>query len=160
MIRKRKKFSRPKKPFDKPRIEEEDRVVEKYGLKNKNEIWKTEFQVKKIREKAKKVLTADPEKQEKLINSLKGKGLNVNTVADVLGLGTEDILKRRLQTIVSEKFNLKPKASRQLITHKHITINNIKVNSPSYIVNKDEESKIEIRLKTKKLKEEIKKGGE
>jgi small subunit ribosomal protein S4 len=154
MIRKRKKFSRPKKPFDKPRIEEEDRIVEKYGLKNKNEIWKTEFQVKKMREKAKKVLTADPEKQEKLINSLKNKGLDVNNVADILGLDKEDILKRRLQTIVSEKFNIKPKASRQLITHKHITVNNIKVNSPSYIVNKNEESKIEIKLKVKKLKEQ------
>jgi len=152
MKRKKKKISRPKKPFDKARIEEEDRIVEKYGLKNKREIWKTEYQIEKIREKAKKILTASPEKQKRLIDSLNKKGLNVKSIADVLGLDKEDLLKRRLQTIVSEKFNIKPKASRQLITHKHVTINKIRVNSPSYIVSKDEEDKIEIILKPKKIK--------
>jgi small subunit ribosomal protein S4 len=153
MIRKKKKFNRPKKPFDKARIDEEELIVEKYGLKNKREIWKAEFQIKKMREKAKQVLTADSEKQEKLMNSLRKKGLEVNNISDILGLNKENLLKRRLQTIVSEKFKIKPKGARQLITHKHVSINKVKVNSPSYIVSKDEESKIEIVLKPKKIKE-------
>jgi hypothetical protein len=31
-IRNRKKYSRPRKPYDKPRIEEENILVEQYGL--------------------------------------------------------------------------------------------------------------------------------
>jgi small subunit ribosomal protein S4 len=156
MIRKKKKYSRPKKPFDKPRIESEDQIIKKYGLKNKREIWRAEFQIKKMREKAKGVLTAEPEKQDKLINSLKKKGLDVNSIADILGLDKESLLKRRLQTVVGEKFNIKPKQARQFITHKHVSINKVKINSPGYIVNKNEENKIEINLKPKKI-EEIKK---
>jgi len=153
MIRKKKKFSRPKKPFDKLRIEEENRIIEKYGLKNKKEIWKAEFQIKKMREKAKNVLTSDSEKQQKLIDSLTKKGLDVEKVSDVLSLDKESLLKRRLQTIVSEKFNIKPKQARQFITHKHVSINKIKVSAPGYIVNKNEEKNIEINLKPKKIKE-------
>ena len=39
--RRRKKYSRPKKPFDSVRIKEENAVVSEYGLKNKREIWKS-----------------------------------------------------------------------------------------------------------------------
>lgn len=153
MIKKKKRFSRPKKPFDKARIENEDIIVERYGLKNKKEIWKAEFQIKKMRERAKAVLTSEPEKQQKLIDSLNKKGLDVKNIADILGLDKENLLKRRLQTIVSEKFKVKPKQARQFITHKHVTINNIKVNSPGYIVNKEEENKINLNLKPKKIGE-------
>ena len=38
--RRRKNFSRPKKLFDRARIDEENVIVKKYGLKNKKEIWK------------------------------------------------------------------------------------------------------------------------
>ena len=33
-------FARPKKAYEKTRITEENVLVEKYGLKNKREIWK------------------------------------------------------------------------------------------------------------------------
>jgi small subunit ribosomal protein S4 len=156
MIRKKKKFARPKKPFDKVRIESEDEIIKKYGLKNKKEIWKTEFDIKKMREKAKGVLTSEPEKQQRLIESLNKKGLNVKSVADILGLDKESLLKRRLQTVLSEKMNIKPKQARQFITHKHVYIDKKRVNSPGYIVNKGEEGKIELILKPKKIKEDNK----
>ena len=54
MLRKHKKYSKPKRPFDKERILEEAQIKKRYGLKNKREIWKTEANVKSIREKAKK----------------------------------------------------------------------------------------------------------
>ena len=38
--RKQKKYSRPRKIYDKPRIEEENELIKKYGLKNKKEIWR------------------------------------------------------------------------------------------------------------------------
>ena len=35
MKKQKKKYLRPRRPFDKKRIEEENLLVEKYGLKNK-----------------------------------------------------------------------------------------------------------------------------
>ncbi|MEM3405597.1 MAG: 30S ribosomal protein S4 [Candidatus Pacearchaeota archaeon] len=153
MIRKKKKYSRPKKPFDKLRIEEENKIKEKYGLKNKREIWKAEYKINKIREKAKKILTASYEEQKKFIEKLNKIGLNVKSISDVLALNKEDWLKRRLQTILSKKYNITPKLARQLIVHKHVKVGGVRVNSPSYIVKKGEEEKIEITLK-KKISEE------
>lgn len=157
MIRKKKRYSRPKKPFDKLRIEEENKIKEKYGLKNKKEIWKAEYKIKKIREKAKKILTASYEEQKKFIEKLNKIGLNVKNISDVLALNKEDWLERRLQTILSKKYNITPKLARQLIVHKHVTVGGVRVNSPSYIIKKGEEDKIEITLKKKFSEENNKK---
>ena len=62
---------------------------------------------------------------------------------DVLDLKVEDILERRLQTIVFRKGLAKSiYQARQLITHGHISINNRRVRSPGYLVPKEEEDKI------------------
>ena len=45
MIRQKKKYSRPQRPFDKVRIDEENILREKYGLKNKKEIWKADASI-------------------------------------------------------------------------------------------------------------------
>ena len=50
--RKRKLFSRPKKLFDRARMDEEDVLVKRYGLKNKREIWKAKSAVSKLRRRA------------------------------------------------------------------------------------------------------------
>ena len=42
MKRKKKKYAKPKKPFDKARIQEEAKIKKDFGLKNKREIWKAE----------------------------------------------------------------------------------------------------------------------
>ena len=59
MIRKKKKFDWPKKLYDKPRIDAENKIVSQYGLKNKREIWKTEAKIKYFRSRAKKLITSD-----------------------------------------------------------------------------------------------------
>ncbi|MDH5634797.1 MAG: 30S ribosomal protein S4, partial [Candidatus Bathyarchaeota archaeon] len=62
---------------------------------------------------------------------------------DVLDLSLEDILERRLQTIVFSKGLAKSIfQARQLITHGHIAIDRRRVPSPSYLVLRDEETKI------------------
>lgn len=59
---------------------------------------------------------------------------------DVLLLSVEDILKRRLQTIVFEKGLAKSiYQARQFVVHGHIQVGGKKINAPSYIVKKDEE---------------------
>lgn len=59
---------------------------------------------------------------------------------DVLLLTVEDMLKRRLQTLVFEKGLAQTiYQARQLIVHGHIQIKGKKINAPSYIVKREEE---------------------
>ncbi len=153
MKRKHKKYSRPRKLFNKARIDEEAKIKKEFGLKNKREIWKTEAKVKSLREKAKKLISSSKEEQEKLFESLKKIGLNVDSIGDVLVLDKRDFLKRRLQTIVSKKLANTPKMARQLIVHKKVLINEKVVNSPSYIMPVNLENKITLKpLKNKTTK--------
>jgi len=71
MQRKQKKYSRPKRPFDKERIIEEEKIKKEFGLKNKKEIWRSEAEIKLIREKAKKLISANEKEQEEFFNRLK-----------------------------------------------------------------------------------------
>ena len=150
MIRKHNKFSRPKKAFDLTRIKQEDIIVEKYGLKNKREIWKAKAKLDTIRSRAKKLINGSQEDQEKYLVKLRGMGFKVKMMIEVLALTEEDIFKRRLQTIVFQKgIASTAKGARQLITHKHIAIGGKKVNIPSYLVPIDEENNIKKVLKNK-----------
>ncbi|MFA6023120.1 MAG: 30S ribosomal protein S4 [Candidatus Pacearchaeota archaeon] len=161
MIRKHKKFIRPKKAFDAKRIEEENVIVEKYGLKSKREIWKAKAKLKIIRNTAKALINEDAEKQEIFLTKLRGLGFNVTTPVDVLALTEEDILKRRLQTVLlNKKLATTAKGARQLITHKHVSVEGKIVNIPSYMVPIKQENSIKVLItlnKTGKPKETIKK---
>jgi small subunit ribosomal protein S4 len=146
MKRKHKIYSRPKRPFDKARIEEEGKIIKEFGLKNKREIWKAEAKIKIMREKAKKLISAKPEEQKILFEKLKKIGLNVGSIADVLSLDKRDYLKRRLQTIIAvKKLSSTVKAARQMIVHQKVLVNGKVVNSPSYIVPVELENKISIK---------------
>src|SRR3989344_7201687 len=132
MIRKHKKYSWPRKLYDSTRIKEENVLVEKYGLKNKKEIWKIEAKVREFRNRAKDLITADSEEQEKFFQKLRNVGLNVNSTADVLALTKEDLLKRRLSSLIVEKnIAATPRQARQMIVHKRILMDGRVVSSPS-----------------------------
>ena len=90
MKRKHKTYSKPKRPFDKARIDEEAEIKKEFGLKNKREIWKAEAKIKSMREKAKKLISADESKQHSLFEQLKKIGIKVESIADVLGLEKKD----------------------------------------------------------------------
>lgn len=155
MKRKHKTYSRPKRPFDKPRIEAEAIIMEEFGLKNKREIWKAEAKIKSIREKAKKLISSKPEEQQALFNKLNKIGLKVNSISSVLSLDKQDYMKRRLQTIVvAKKFASTSKQARQFIVHKKILVNGKIVNSPSYVVPVEFENKITLKNKKKVKKKE------
>jgi small subunit ribosomal protein S4 len=157
MKRKHKTYSRPKRPFDKPRIEEEAGIMEEFGLKNKREIWKAEARIKSIREKAKKLISSKSEEQQALFDKLNKIGLKVNSISSILSLDKQDYLKRRLQTIVViKKLATTPKQARQLIVHKKILVNGKIVNSPSYVVPVEFEGKITLKDKKKVHKKEVK----
>ena len=62
---------------------------------------------------------------------------------DVLLLTVEDILKRRLQTLVFEKgFAKTIYQARQLVVHGHIQVKGKKINAPSYIVKREEDDMV------------------
>lgn len=156
MKRKHKTYSRPKRPFDKVRIEEEVGIMEEFGLKNKREIWKADAKIKSIREKAKKLISSKPEEQQALFNKLNKIGIKVNSISSVLSLDKQDYMKRRLQTVVvTKKLASTPKQARQLIVHKKVLVDGKAVNSPSYIVPVEFEDKITLKDKKIKKKKEI-----
>ena len=63
---------------------------------------------------------------------------------DILDLNVEDILRRRLQTIVYKKGLARtPKEARMFVVHGHITLNGKKINSPSYVVLRGQEDEID-----------------
>lgn len=158
MKRKHKSYSRPKKPYDKPRIEEEAQIKKEFGLKNKKEIWKSDAKIKSIRERAKKLIKKSPEEQKIFFKRLNEMGLKVTSIAEVLSLNKKDILNRRLQTIVFLK-KLVPtiKAARQMITHKKVLVEGKAINIPSYIVPVDLENKITLKISKKMIGGEEKK---
>jgi len=151
MKRKHKTYSKPKRPFDKVRIDEEAEIKKEFGLKNKKEIWKAEAKVKSMREKAKKLISAAPEEQQALFNRLKKIGLDVNSIADILALDKKDYLKRRLQTvIVNKKIATTPRSARQLIIHKKVLVDGKIINVHSYIVSVELGDKIILKKNVKK----------
>ncbi len=158
MKRKHKQYSRPKRPFDKERLDEEATIKKDFGLKNKKEIWRAESRIKSIREKAKQLISSSPEEQGALFERLKKIGLEVGSIADVLSLDKQDYLKRRLQTVlIKKKLATTSKSARQLITHKKVLINNRVVDSPSYIVPIALEDKISLKEKKSKKEESVEK---
>lgn len=161
MKRKHKRYSKPKRPFDKSRISEEGEIIEEFGLKNKKEIWKAEAKIKTMREKAKKLISAKPEEQKALFDQLNKIGLNVDSISSVLSLDKKDYLKRRLQTVVfTNKLASSTKQARQLIVHKKVLVNGRVVSVPSYIVPVGLENKISLKDKKtlKKGDKKIEKG--
>ena len=154
MKRKHKQYSKPKRPFDKARIDEEAIIKKEFGLKNKKEIWKAEAKIKSIREKAKKLISSNKEEQQSFFDRLKKIGLDVNSIGEVLALDKKDYLNRRLQTIlVKNELTTTTRSARQLITHKKVLVDGKIVNSPSYIVPIKLEKKISLKQKLKKPKE-------
>lgn len=136
--------------WNKERIEADKELIKEFGLKKKREIWKAETLLRKYRGLARRLAAKKNERVEKeLIEKLarfgilkKGSGLD-----DVLSMSVNDILGRRLQTIVTRKgLANTPNQARQLIVHGHVTIDGRKIVYPSYMVALEEESKIKVRL--------------
>lgn len=146
MKRKQKQYSKPKKPYEKQRIEEEQSIVKKFGLKNKKEIQKAREEINSIREKAKALISASEKEQNSFFTRLQKLGYDVNSIADILSLDQTDKLKRRLQSVLSDKGMARsPRHARQLISHKKVVVNGGIVNRPSYHISKELEKSIELK---------------
>jgi small subunit ribosomal protein S4 len=144
-------YSRPRKAFDAARIAAEKEIVQKYGLKNKREIWKASAKISTLRSRAKTLIPKSPEEKKEFFNKLNGMGLSIENLADVLALKTENWLDRRLQTFVFKKgLANTPLQARQLISHNCVSVDGRVVNVPSFFVTKDLESKISLIARQEK----------
>ena len=154
MSRNQKTYSKPKRPFDKTRIDEEAQIKKEFGLKNKREIWKAEAKVNLMRKRAKNLILSGPQEQQVFFDKLKKIGIKADSISDVLSLDKKDYLNRRLQTVlVTKKMATTSKSARQLITHKKVMINGRVLDSPSYIVPVELENKISLKKSKIKKKE-------
>ena len=87
--------------------------------------------------------------ERQLITKLYNMGLlhENATIDDVLGIKVEDVLERRLQTIIYRKgFAKTPYQARQFVVHGHVLIGGRRVTSPGYLVGRDEEEQIEVTI--------------
>lgn len=142
----KKKFKKPKHPFEKERQREELEFIGKYGLRNKREFWKSRTILGNWRNIARQSRKLTKEKalevQQELLRKLDRVGILGSEAEfdDILLLSVEDLLKRRLQTLVYEKgFANSVYQARQYIVHGHIQVRGKKINAPSYIVKREEE---------------------
>jgi small subunit ribosomal protein S4 len=146
----RKKYEKPKDIWNAQRIEADNSLINKYGLKNMRELWKVQTEVSRIRGNVRKILAGsstgafETEKVD-IIDRLKKNGMvdESATLDSLLDIKEESLLDRRLQSFVFKKgMALTIKQARQLIVHGFIAVNGRKVTKPSYTIKKSDEDKI------------------
>jgi small subunit ribosomal protein S4 len=145
-------YETPNHPYQGERIAEEAGLVSTYGLKNKEELWRSESELRQYRQAARDLIgsaggdvgAAEREGRE-FVAKLRRIGVlaDEESLDDVLALDVTDILERRLQTLVYRNgYANTTEQARQFITHGHITIEGRQVRVPSYTVRVTEESTI------------------
>jgi small subunit ribosomal protein S4 len=151
----KKSYHRPRRIWTTDQLNAELYILGSFGLRNKRELWKAQTEVARFRNQSRALLAlateARTEKESRLLKSLNRLGL-VNESAsldDVLNLKIEDLLERRLQTIVMKKAGTKsPHQARQVVVHGHVSIGDRIINLPGYLVKKEEEALIRLRVNT------------
>ena len=145
----RRKYETPRFAWRTDILNSELRLIGQYGLRNKRELWRHKTTLSRFREIARSLLGMPAEQRQRmekqLLDRLKRLGILPETAAldNILDLSLEDLLERRLQTMVFNKGLAKSiYQARQIITHGHVAIDGKRVPSPSYIVLRGEEAKL------------------
>mgnify|MGYP001560875678 CR=1 FL=1 len=105
----KKNYRKPLVIWDEKLIAEHKIILREYGLKNKKEIWKSEWFLRIVRDQAKKLIASKSDQAEKekkqLISKLVKLGMvrQESRLNDILNLTLKDVLDRRLQTVISKK---------------------------------------------------------
>ena len=145
----RKKYATPRHPWRKEQLEEELHLLGEYGLRNKKELRHHETALSEIRGIARGLLGGSEEQrallEQQYLKSMARMGILPESaiVDNILDLNVKDLMERRLQTIVFRAGLAKSiHQARQFVMHGHITVAGDIVSVPSYIVKRDEESRI------------------
>ena len=149
----RRRYETPKHPWEAGRMDEERKLLQRYGLKNKRELWKAQSVLRGFRRQARDLqarLRAGEDQARRETDQLLGRltrlgvlPVGTPTIDDVLSLSTEDLLKRRFQWIVVTKgLAPTPVGARKWIVHGHFSIGDHRVTRPGYLVTSAEEAQI------------------
>lgn len=154
------KFSKPSHPWNKGRIDSEREIKRTYGLVNKKELWKMNSILSDYKARTKDLTRRIDVQSEKetheLFSVLKKYGLlKEDSKDEILGLQIESVMDRRLQSIiVKKKLARTAKQARQMIVHGHVSVNDRKITSPSYMVSVAEEATIGFLSKSPFIRED------
>ena len=133
-------YETPNHPFQGERISEEHSLLDRYGLKNKEELWRAQSELRGFRREARNILAqqaqggAEAAEGEEFVGRLQRLGIlgDGDELDDVLLLDVTDVLERRLQTVAYRKgLAHPPQQARQFVVHGHVTVNGQRVQAPS-----------------------------
>ncbi|KAL7721460.1 Small ribosomal subunit protein uS4 [Entamoeba marina] len=158
-------YKTPKVPFERERFDSELKLAGQFGLRCKREIQRVHFMLGHIRTVAKIMLMKDAKDQRRILegNALMRRLHNLgflpkeqNKLEFVLALKDENLLERRLQTVVLRKGLAKSiHHARILIRSKMIRVGKQIVDSPSFIVRVDSEPLVQLAENTPMTNPEI-----
>ncbi|MBV0922625.1 30S ribosomal protein S4 [Halomicroarcula limicola] len=142
-------YETPNHPYQGERIADESNLLGRYGLKNKEELWRGQSELRDYRREARKLLGSASEdtdrEAEEFLARLQRYGIlgDQDSLDDVLSLDVTDVLERRLQTVVYRKgYANTPEQARQFIVHGHIELDGQRVTRPSMKVETAVESSV------------------
>ncbi len=149
----RRTYDRPKHPWEGTRMEEERKLLDRYGLKNKRELWKAQSVLRGFRRQARelqaRLRAGEPQARretDQLLGRLTRLGIlsvGTPTLDDVLALTTEDVLRRRLEWVVFSKgLAPTPFSARQWIVHGHLVIGDRRMTRPGYMIPYADEARL------------------
>ena len=145
-------YETPNHPFQGERIAEEGDLLGRYGLANKEELWRAQSELRDYRREARRLLgeaqgdvDAAGEAGSDFMGRLQRIGIldDEEGLDDVLSLDVTDILERRLQTVAYRQGLANTvEQARQFVVHGHVTVDGARVNTPSYTVEVAEEDRV------------------
>ena len=147
-----KRYETPNHPYQEDRIAQESELLGRYGLQNKEELWRAQSELRNYRREARRLigeaqgdLAAAAEAGGEFVESLQRTGIldETDAISDVLSLDETDVLERRLQTVVYRQgLANTPQQARQFVVHGHVTVDGARVTRPGYQVQVHEEDSV------------------
>ncbi|GAA0195688.1 30S ribosomal protein S4 [Halobaculum roseum] len=148
-----KRYETPNHPYQGERIDEESDLLSRYGLKNKEELWRAQSELRRYRREARSLIgesqgdvEAANEAGADFVARLQRLGIldDTDAITDVLSLDVTDVLERRLQTVAYRNgVGNSTKQARQFILHGHVVVGDARVTRPSYKVETVEEDLVD-----------------
>ncbi|PSP73324.1 30S ribosomal protein S4 [Halobacteriales archaeon QS_3_64_16] len=145
-------YETPNHPYQGERIAEEATLLGRYGLKNKEELWRAQSELRSYRREARDLIGRTQGQSEDVsreANQFLARLQRLDVLGDsdgldeVLELDVTDVLERRLQTVAYRKgLGNTPKQARQFISHGHVAIAGQRVTVPSKQVGAREEDEV------------------
>lgn len=159
MVKKLKQqYDTPSEGWNGDRINREKDLMEEYGLKNKQEVYRAQSELRDLRRQARNVIGNSTGGQEsKILSKAQDLGLvpEDSGLEDILTLDRTDFLDRRLQTAVYRKGRADTlKHARQLVSHGKVKVDGHVVDIPSYMLSEEEEKSITVETSEQEQQDE------